>query len=92
MRLEVSLLKEGTATVFEWADEVPAPIVILYVNLQSLNAAVGLRAALHWAYVLLDKRVGLAMILEVSLGHERFTAAFELAGERPEILKRIWFL
>ena len=49
MRLQISLLVEGLLAVFEGANEVARPIVLLEVHFEALLATVGFIAALDRA-------------------------------------------
>ena len=68
--LQISFLKERLAASFERADVVAHSIVLLDVHLKSLLSAVRLPAPLDWTDELLDFKMRLEVILQVSLRHE----------------------
>ena len=70
MGLKITFLIECFATVFKWADIVFDPIVLLYVDVQSLNPTVRLIAPLDGTSVGLNILVRFHVILQVTFGHE----------------------
>ena len=85
VRLQVPFLVERLAAVLERTYEVSHPIVLLQVNLEALLATVGLVAALYRTHEVLLDLVGLCMVAQVPLRHERLRASFKVALERPMV-------
>ena len=86
MCLQISFFEKGTTTILEWTNKIFAPIVFLYVHLQSLNPAVRLTTARNRAHILLNLSVSLLVIFEMTLRHKALAAIFKVAFEWPEIL------
>ena len=63
MSLQVTLLIECFTTILEWTHIILDSIVLLNVNVQSLNATIGLIAALDGAFVGFHCSMRLKMIL-----------------------------
>ena len=70
MRLQVAFFIEGFLAVFEGADEVACPIVLLQVYFEALLATVGLITALDRADKVFLLLVRLSVISQVALRHE----------------------
>jgi hypothetical protein len=86
MGFQVSFLVKGFAAPFERTDEVFDAVVLFYMDVQSLDARVRLIAALDRTLVLLDGRMDLHVVLEVSTRHEVFATARHFANKRAAIL------
>lgn len=86
MGLEVAFLVEGFLAVLKGTDKVADPIVLLHVDFKPLLPTVRLAAASDRAHEVLLAHVGLRVVPQMTLGHERLVAAFEFADKGAEVL------
>lgn len=86
VRLEIAFLVKRFAAAFVRALEVSDALVLLKVNLQSLDAAVRLVAVWIRALELLDRVMSCLVILEVASGHEGLAAPRKHTRVRTVIL------
>ena len=87
MRLEVTFLVESLAAVLKWTDEVTLALVLFEMHLEALLPTVALIAALDRADEVLGLLMGLRMVAQVTLRHERLVAARKVALERTIIFQ-----
>jgi len=80
---EISLFIECSLALLVWAYELFFSGMCFHVYLKSLDSTVGLVATLEVADELLYLEVGVHMVVQVTLGHERFAATWLLARKRP---------
>ena len=84
--LEVSFLIESFAASLVRTDEVLDAIVLLDMDIESLDATVGLIAALDGALVHLDCLMGLKVVFEVASRHEILATPLKLTLEWTIVL------
>ena len=72
--LQITFFVKRLAASFVWTNKVAYLIVLFYVYLESLDAAVRLIAVWISALILLDVVVSRCVILKVSFGHKCFAA------------------
>lgn len=83
--LEISFFIKSLFTVFKWANEISNSIVLLHVDFEALLSTVGLVAASDRAHKVLLRHMGLRVVPQMALRHERLVAAFKAAGEGAEV-------